>query len=78
VADGPTSGGNRYTASTYFGELPTRDHPDAGEGTEGSLTAALEQLFVDNKVDVSMYGHIHSYNRMFPVKDNGSVVRDVA
>lgn len=63
-----------YTSSEYPGELPTRGHPDAGEGTEGSLTAELEQLFVDSKVDASFYGHIHSYNRMYPVKANGAWV----
>jgi hypothetical protein len=43
-------------------------------GGEGSLTAELEGLFVANQVDVSYYGHIHSYNRMYPVKHNGSWV----
>eukprot|EP00747_Dinoflagellata_sp_TGD_P180773 gnl/TRDRNA2_/TRDRNA2_33810_c0_seq1.p1 gnl/TRDRNA2_/TRDRNA2_33810_c0~~gnl/TRDRNA2_/TRDRNA2_33810_c0_seq1.p1 ORF type:complete len:368 (+),score=35.78 gnl/TRDRNA2_/TRDRNA2_33810_c0_seq1:78-1106(+) len=64
-----------YCASTYAGEIGTRERGgSAGEGTEGSLTAELEDLFVKNKVDVSFYGHIHSYNRMFPVKNNGAAV----
>jgi hypothetical protein len=63
-----------YTASTYSGELGTRGNPAAGEGTEGQLTAELEELFVAHAVDVSFYGHIHSYNRMFPVKANGTYV----
>lgn len=64
-----------YTASTYPGCIATRgDGEAAGEGTEGALTAELEELFVANDVDVSFYGHIHSYNRMFPVKNNGSIV----
>jgi len=63
-----------YTASTYGGCISTRGNPTAGEGTEGQLTAELEELFVKNKVDVSFYGHIHSYNRMFPTKNNGTYV----
>ena len=64
-----------YTAATYPGCINTRGKGEAaGEGTEGALTAELEDLFVANKVDVSFYGHIHSYNRMFPVKDNGTTV----
>jgi hypothetical protein len=64
-----------YTASTYPGCIGTRGEGAAAEeGTEGKLTAELEDLFVANKVDVSFYGHIHSYNRMFPVKDNGTTV----
>ena len=62
------------TASTYGGEINTRGNASAGEGTEGQLTSELEDLFVKNKVDVSFYGHIHSYNRMFPVKNNGTYV----
>jgi hypothetical protein len=63
-----------YTASTFGGEISTRGNPSAGEGTEGELTAQLEALFVKYHVDVSFYGHIHSYNRMFPVKDDGATV----
>ena len=64
-----------YTAATYPGCINTRGKGEsAGEGTEGALTAELEELFVANKVDVSFYGHIHSYNRMYPVKDNGTTV----
>ena len=63
-----------YTAATYSGEIKTRGNPHSGEGTEGMLTAELEELWVDNNVDVSLYGHIHSYNRMYPVKANGSHV----
>ena len=67
-----------YTASTFPGCIDTRGEGEqAGgqnEGTEGALTAELEELFVDSKVDVSFYGHIHSYNRMFPVKANGTQV----
>ena len=31
-------------------------------------------MFVRHRVDVSFYGHIHSYNRMYPVKGNGTFV----
>ena len=61
-----------YTASQYAGEYGTRGSATAGEGTEGQLTAELEDLFVAHGVDVSFYGHIHSYNRMYPVKANGT------
>ena len=54
-----------YTAATYSGEYGTRGNPHGAEGTEGLLTAELEELWVDNHVDVSLYGHIHSYNRMY-------------
>lgn len=64
-----------YTASEYPGELPTRaSGAGGGEGSEGALTAALESLLVKYQVDVSFYGHIHSYNRMYPVKNNGGWV----
>ena len=65
-----------YTASTYGGCISTRDNPESGEGTEGQLTHELEKLFVDHSVDVSFYGHIHSYNRMYPTKQNGTYVED--
>lgn len=44
-----------YTAATYSGEYKTRGNPNGAEGTEGLLTAELEQLWVDNHVDVSLY-----------------------
>ena len=65
-----------YTASTYSGCISTRDNIHSGEGTEGQLTNELEDLFVKNQVDVSFYGHIHSYNRMFPTKQNGTYVEN--
>ena len=45
-----------YTAATYPGEVNTRGDPHGAEGTEGLLTAELEELWTTNHVDVSLYG----------------------
>lgn len=50
-----------------------RDRP-AEPRTAGHLTAALEPLFADGRVDLVVAGHLHGWERTHPVAANGSVV----
>jgi hypothetical protein len=37
-----------------------------------SFTQAYQPLFDDNKVDIALFGHVHNYQRTFPLKFNSN------
>uniref|UniRef100_A0A383VVS5 Purple acid phosphatase n=1 Tax=Tetradesmus obliquus TaxID=3088 RepID=A0A383VVS5_TETOB len=59
-------GGHRpiYIASTF-------NMPDQGDQPVAiALRAAFEEAFVEHRVDLTLHGHHHSYQRTCPVNDN--------
>ena len=62
---------NLYCSSTYGNNERS---PDGTRGDAGSLTNSLEPLFEKYGVDVYLGGHIHAYERTYPVNTNGTFV----
>ncbi|GMI08223.1 hypothetical protein TrLO_g382 [Triparma laevis f. longispina] len=60
---------NLYCSSTYGNNERS---PDGTRGNAGSLTNSLEPLFDKYNVDVFLGGHIHAYERTYPVNTNGT------
>jgi hypothetical protein len=60
---------NPYCSSTYSNNERS---PDGNRGNSGSLTSSLEPLFEKYNVDVYLGGHIHAYERTYPVSSNGT------
>ncbi|TMW66872.1 hypothetical protein Poli38472_011988 [Pythium oligandrum] len=59
----------------------TRDHADdIGEPIDhaATLQAAFEDLFIKYEVDVVVSGHVHWYERQFPIKKNEAVMDGVS
>ena len=57
-----------YVHQPFFSS-PNGCSASSCDGSE-SLTEAYQPLFDDNKVDLVLFGHIHNYQRSFPLKFN--------
>ena len=60
-----------YCSSTYANNERS---PGGTRGDAGSLTHSLEPLFEKYGVDLFLGGHIHAYERSYPVSVNGTFV----
>jgi hypothetical protein len=45
---------------------------NAHHSSNETLRAALESMFLENGVDLALWGHDHCYERTYPIRLNGS------
>jgi len=63
-----------------FGHRPlycsVENYPDCQNGVALQLEREIEPLFVQNGVDIAVFGHIHSMERSYPVSYDATVCGD--